>query len=384
MTENKSPLFRIYADQNIYKASLYLQPGFELSTFNDLPNFFHLNKFDALFVRTVTKITKELIENIPKSIKIIGTASAGFDHIDVDALREKGISFYSAAGCNANAVAEYIQINLLWWAFKKQKILEKKTIALVGVGHVGSQVAILCKKMGMKTILYDPPRQKRDDSFISANFKEVLNADIISFHVPLDSTTTHYFREELFNSSYFELVINAARGGIIDESFLLKALKSKQVENCILDCWENEPNFNTELMHKAIVATPHIAGYSEQAKLAATSMIFSQLYSELNYLPLGFIDTNRLSQTTTDSTFTTSSTFLVENPESRAFSTFHNFLEYDYLLRTISKLNKNEQAKRFLLLRTQLPFRNEFRFISIPKPILRDYSILNYLESSID
>lgn len=179
-------------------------------------------------------------------------------------------------------------------------------------------------------------------------------------------------------------MINAARGGIIDESYLLKALNSKQVKNCIIDCWENEPSFNSELMNKSIIATPHIAGYSEQAKLAATSMIFSQLYNELKCLPYKFNNSGQTSKPTIIPTSTASSTFDFEKPSFRAFSHFHNFLEYDYKLRIISDLEKTEQSKRFSMLRTQLPFRNEFRFLKIPKSILIDFPILNYLGSTLD
>jgi len=384
MTEYKSPLFRIYADQHIYEASRFLLPEFELFTYSGQPDFSQLHHFDALFVRTVTQLNKEIIDTLPKSIKHVGTASAGFDHIDIEALKEKGISFYSAAGCNANAVAEYIQIVLLWWSLLEQKNLSNKTIAIIGVGHVGSQVSLLCEKMGMKTVLFDPPKQEKDDSFISADLKDVLKADIISFHVPFDSSTKHYFREELFATSHYELVINAARGGVIDESFLLKTLKSKQVENCIIDCWENEPAFNTELMDKAFVATPHIAGYSEQAKLAASSMIFSQLYQELNCSSSITTETFNTSETNVNPISTSISAKVFENKAIEAFSYFHNFLEYDYQLRSISFLERTEHAKRFSLLRTQIQFRNEFRFFKIPKTILKDFPILTYLGSTID
>jgi len=384
MPKIKSPLLHIYADEHIYEAARFLKPGFELSTYSSQPDFSILQHYSALFVRTVTQLNKEIIEKLPKSIKYIGTASAGFDHIDIEALIEKGISFYSAAGCNAKAVAEYIQIALLWWSLLEKKDLKHKTIAIIGVGHVGSQVAHLCENMGMKTVLYDPPRQEKDDSFYSADFEDVLNADILSFHVPLNSSTQHYFREELFGISNFELVINAARGGVIDESFLLKALNSKQVKQCIIDCWENEPVFNTELMDKAFIATPHIAGYSEQAKLAASSLIFSQLYAELNYDDSLIIETFQSSETTDIPNVSIDNSFDNGNKATTAFSYFHNFLEYDLQLRAISFLDRTEYSKQFSLLRTQLPFRNEFRFIKIPDSILTDFPILNLLGRKID
>ena len=140
--------------------------------------------------------------------------------------------------------------------------------------------------------------------------------------------------------SNFELVINAARGGVIDESFLLKALNSKQVKQCIIDCWENEPVFNTELMDKAFIATPHIAGYSEQAKLAASSLIFSQLYAELNYDDSLIIETFQSSETTDIPNVSIDNSFDNGNKATTAFSYFHNFLEYDLQLRAISFLDR--------------------------------------------
>jgi erythronate-4-phosphate dehydrogenase len=369
MLNNNEEKIHIYADKHIYELTRFLQKDFKISTYSNQLDFTLLSNYDVLFIRTVTKITKEIISKLPDSIRCIGTASAGFDHVDTEALRKKGISFYSAAGCNATAVAEYIQINLIWWSYINNQELSSKSIAIIGVGNVGKQVAKVCERLGLTTILYDPPRQKIDPLFKSAEFAEVLQADILSFHTPLNDSTKNYFSEKLFGQTEFDLVINAARGGILDENYLLTLLKSYKVKSCIIDCWQNEPEFNSELLAKSFVGTPHIAGYSEQAKLLATAMIFDQLNHDLgriNYHNEKFIETRfKFEHIEGDLDFKT------------ILSKLHNFLKYDELLRQLLIVDEANRINAFSNLRVTLPYRNEFRFFSVSKEILKKFPILN-------
>ncbi len=148
------------------------------------------------------------------------------------------------------------------------------------MGHVGSDVHKLLSELNISTILYDPPRQERDPAFKSSTIQEVLSADILTLHVPLSFegpyATYHWLENEKLSKKY-KIVINASRGGVVDEKALMDAFDNGLTEHIILDVWENEPKFNTLMAERAFLATPHIAGYSHQAKENATRMISESL-----------------------------------------------------------------------------------------------------------
>lgn len=242
----------------------------------------------ALITRTRTQCNKKLLDNTP--INIIATATIGFDHIDTHYCDQNNIIWKNAPGCNANAVAQYISTAISYWCQQNNKALDTLTIGIVGVGHVGKAVKSMCKKMGLKVLLNDPIREENEPTTFSTLSTIAQQCDIISFHTPLTKEGKYpsYF---LANESFFNklqkkpLIINAARGGVIKEQALLDALKNNTVCDCIIDCWENEPNINTELCDKALIATPHIAGYSADGKANATSMSVRTISQ---YFNLGF------------------------------------------------------------------------------------------------
>lgn len=231
---------------------------------------------DALIIRTRTRCDAHLLAN--SSVKFIATATIGYDHIDTLYCAENHIQWVNAAGCNASSVAQYMGSALAVWSHKTGHKLDGKTLGLVGVGQVGRAVFHLAKQLGMNVILNDPPREQVEGS---ANFVSLerlqQEADIISFHTPLNSTgnfpTFHLASYDFFDHVVRSpLIINTARGGIINEEALKMALNSKKISDVIIDCWENEPQIDTELLDKAMIATPHIAGYSADGKAKATEM----------------------------------------------------------------------------------------------------------------
>ncbi|NCC98953.1 MAG: 4-phosphoerythronate dehydrogenase [Bacteroidia bacterium] len=216
---------------------------------------------DALIIRTRTKCNKSLLSG--SSVKYIATATIGYDHIDIEYCEANGIKWSNAPGCNANSVVNYINAVLKF----TESFPTQKTIGIVGVGNVGFRIAKLAKFLGFKVLLNDPPRQIAEKSSSFVPISEIQNkSDIITFHVPLNDSTYHIVDDDFIsNCKRNPLIINAARGEVCDSAALLKCYNK-----IVLDCWENEPKINVELLNKVIIGTPHIAGYSIDGKANGT------------------------------------------------------------------------------------------------------------------
>ena len=232
---------------------------------------------DALFVRTRTRIDKELLAG--SKVRFVATATIGFDHIDQDYCREAGIHWVSCPGCNAQAVCDYVEE-----AISSIKSGESGlTIGVVGYGHVGKLVASMAEKRGYKVLLSDPPLG------IGISLEELAPlCDVLTFHTPL-TQEGKYPTYHLCNADIFRLckpntlIINAARGGVIDEQALLSTVNGQLLT--VIDCWEGEPHLNQELLKKVDLASFHIAGYSIQGKMNASEMCL-KAFCEFFSLPI--------------------------------------------------------------------------------------------------
>ncbi|MGF7139103.1 4-phosphoerythronate dehydrogenase PdxB [Roseimarinus sediminis] len=236
---------------------------------------------DALITRTRTRCNAGLLEG--SSVKMIATATIGYDHIDTAYCAEKGIEWTNAPGCNSWSVAQYIMAALHHLAQSRRLPLDEFTLGVVGAGNVGSKVARLAALIGMKVLVNDPPRQRKegDDGFVSLETIQD-EADIITFHTPLSregaDATFH-----LANAAFFEgcrkglIFINSSRGEVMDTAAVLNSIENGVISEAIIDCWENEPDIDRVLLEKAFIATPHIAGYSKDGKANGTSMSIQAL-----------------------------------------------------------------------------------------------------------
>jgi len=233
---------------------------------------------EILIVRSRTKVNKELLEGT--KVRFVGSTVAGLDHIDEAYLQENNITFASAQGCNANAVAEYVISALANLANDYSFDLSRKTLGIIGVGNVGSRLDFKAKQLGITTLLNDPPRQEIEGNKGFFDLNTTLNTDIVTFHTPLTFTGS-YPTHNLLGSHNFDfitentIVINTARGGIVDEN-LWENTKTKAN---VIDCWVDEPNINSKLQSSAYWATPHIAGHSIDAKFMGSYMIYKGLCS---------------------------------------------------------------------------------------------------------
>lgn len=236
---------------------------------------------DTLIVRTVTHFGKEILEN--SKVKLICSATIGYDHIDTDYCDQHGIVWRNAPGCNSGSVQQYVASVLITLSQKSNFRYQGKTIGIVGVGNVGKKVAAICELMGMRVLLNDPPRQKQEGGNQFVDLKTIQEeSDIITFHTPLSKSgeypTYHLANKDFFNGlKKNPIIINSARGAIIDTSAIKEALSDKVIAGAVIDCWENEPNIDLEYMHMVDIATPHIAGYSADGKANATKMSLASL-----------------------------------------------------------------------------------------------------------
>ncbi len=229
---------------------------------------------DALITRTRTKCNRNLLGG--SKVKFIATATIGYDHIDTEFCAENDIQWANAPGSNALSVTQYMASVLLFLAKKNKFDLCEKTLGIVGVGNVGSRVVKLADSFGMKVLLNDPPRARKEGNEAFVSLAEIAEkADIIAFHPFLNfdgiDKTYHLADTDFFNSLKRKpIIINASRGEVVDNQALKSAMKSGLVADVVLDCWENEPNIDLELLEKVAIATPHIAGYSADGKANAT------------------------------------------------------------------------------------------------------------------
>ncbi len=243
---------------------------------------------DILLVRTRTHCNELLLSG--SRCKFIGTATIGTDHIDLKYCEEHGITVKNAPGCNAPAVAQYVMSSIGNW-MKKEYINNTSglTIGVVGVGHVGSIVSRWANDMGFKVLLNDPPLRRLTNSADYVPLSKLMkDADIITFHTPLTHSgidATYHLAGRPFISALqnCRLLINCARGEIVDNDALVEFKDSSSITDVVIDCWEKEPNINRELLEKAFIATPHIAGYSIEGKLRATAMLLEALNEQFGW-----------------------------------------------------------------------------------------------------
>lgn len=236
---------------------------------------------EVLIVRTVTRFNEEMLAGT--GVKLICSATIGFDHIDTDYCDTHGIAWRTAPGCNAASVEQYVTASLLYMAEKKRFRLQDASIGIVGVGHVGRKVENACRKLGMRVLLNDPPREEREGHALFVDLETIQReADIITFHTPLTRTGAHP-THHLADGSFFAqlkrhpIIINASRGSVVDNKALQKALNEGSVSGAVVDCWEHEPDMDRALLQRVDIATPHIAGYSADGKWMATKMCIEQI-----------------------------------------------------------------------------------------------------------
>jgi erythronate-4-phosphate dehydrogenase len=265
---------------------------------------------DALLVRTRTRCDGALLNG--SSVRFIGTATVGADHIDTAWCAAHGIAVATAAGSNSHGVLQWVAAALAWLAGvsdrRSPSMLEMDapkegggidfpahtTLGIVGVGHVGGLVSTYARDWGFRVMCSDPPRERAEGLGVGDGFfpfgEIAARCDVITFHVPLtaggvDATRGMVDREFLAATRPGAVILNSSRGPVIDSAALSGAARGQQNIPFIIDTWNNEPAIDRAVLERVLIATPHIAGYSIQGKASATAMVVNAL-SEYFSLPL--------------------------------------------------------------------------------------------------
>ncbi len=262
-----------------------------------------IEPYDIIIVRSATKVRKVAIDKA-KNLKVIARGGVGLDNIDVEYAKSKGIKVVNTPAASSASVAELALAHMLaiyrflpqanitmrqgQWNKKAYKGLELsgKTLGIIGIGRIGQELAKRANALGMKVIAYDAFIKEAPLDFIKMVEKEELlkNSDIISLHIP-------FIKEQgpTITAKEFELMkegavlINCARGGVVDEKALLDALNSGKLFGAGIDVFEKEPTDNTELInHPKVSVTPHIGASTKEAQARIGEELVRVIVEEVN------------------------------------------------------------------------------------------------------
>jgi erythronate-4-phosphate dehydrogenase len=254
---------------------------------------------DILLTRSSTRVNAELLQGT--SVRFAATATIGDDHYDKAWLDANGITWANAAGSSTGSVVEYMIATLLELHAGNLVSIPDTTIGIIGAGRIGGALADICHAIGMKVLINDPPRQRVEGDAGFNSLDELLKqADILTLHTPLigdgEDCTKHLLGAKQLSEFQGKGIINAGRGGCIDNGALCDWLDQDISHFAALDCWENEPKPLQRLLNhpQLAIATPHIAGHSIDGKAANTQFTYNALCNYLkvepawdmhNYLP---------------------------------------------------------------------------------------------------
>lgn len=333
---------------------------------------------DGLLVRSVTQVNQQLLQG--SKVKFVGTATIGVDHIDQPWLQTAGIEFASAPGCNAESVVDYVLASLLWLASEQSFSLLDKTIAIVGVGQVGGRLAKRLQAFGCQVLLNDPPRAaKGEKGFLSLN--EALNqADIVCLHTPLTSNgsfpTQHLIGIDELDLLENKILLNAGRGGVIDQQALKNQIKKITAPLLLLDVFEGEPSLDYELIQHCLLATPHIAGYSLEGKSRGTEMLYHAWCQHLGVEPK--VKLEELLPAVPVALLELDASCEAEEACRRAAHLCYQPLTDNWRLRDALK-KQTDTAKVYQQLRKNYPIRREFSSLSVKAATQEQASALRAL-----
>ncbi|MGC8768729.1 phosphoglycerate dehydrogenase [Calditerrivibrio sp.] len=264
-----------------------------------------IGEYDAVITRSGTTVTADLIEN-PGRLKIIGRAGVGLDNVDIEAASRKGIIVMNAPTGNTLAATELTMAMMLSAARKvplaNQSLkagewdrkrfmgiqLYNKVLGIVGLGRIGSNVAIRAKSFGMKVIAYDPYIKKSKAESLGVKLYDNLDqlikeVDVITFHTPLTKETHNMIRKEhIEKMKDGVIIINCARGGIVNENDLYEAVKSGKVFAAGVDVFEEEPPVNNKLLTlDNVFVTPHIGANTHEGQKGVAVIIAENVLNAL-------------------------------------------------------------------------------------------------------
>jgi D-3-phosphoglycerate dehydrogenase len=245
-------------------------------------------EFDGIIVRSATKVTKDVIE-AGKNLKVIGRAGVGLDNVDRDAAKAKNIKVVNTPAATSISVAE-LALGMMFgaarrlpqadastkagkWEKKKFKGFELygKTLGIIGIGRIGTELAKRAKALGMKVLAYDPYVKTSENAQVVDFDKLLAQSDYISLHIPKTPETTHILNKAAFDKMKDGVVIiNCARGGVVDENALFEAINAGKVRTAAMDVYEAEPAKEHKLFGlEGVIVTPHIGAQTAEGQARA-------------------------------------------------------------------------------------------------------------------
>lgn len=248
--------------------------------------------FDGIIIRSATKVTKEVID-AANNLKVIGRAGIGLDNVDRDAAKERGVKVVNTPTATSISVAE-LALGMMFsaarripqasvstksskWEKKKFKGFELygKKLGIIGIGRIGSEMAKRAKALGMEVIAYDPYVKTSDYANIVDLDTLLKESDYISLHIPKTSETEHILDKTAFDKMKEGVVIiNCARGGVVDENALYDAINGEKVRIACVDVFESEPAKDNKLFDlEQVIVTPHIGAQTKEGQTRAGTQV---------------------------------------------------------------------------------------------------------------
>ncbi len=325
---------------------------------------------DILLVRSVTRVDQSLLSR--SRVRFVGSATAGFDHIDRTYLRKRGIQFTHAAGSNADSVVEYVLSALIRLSALEMRPLAGLTLGIVGCGNIGGRLAVRAAAFGLHILKNDPPLANAGHSGFVDLQTILAESDIITLHVPGSPETNHLIGNSALQSMKPGVwLLNTSRGSVIDNTALSEVLDTGRIGATVLDVWENEPAPDLELLQQVTLGTPHIAGHSVDGKLQGTVMLYRAVTDYFGIQPTW--DFERVLQQDLPPPISIDvepgSTWL-----DRLIRRLYDIRADDARMRMLLNMPRDQVAGKFRRLRRNYPPRRAFdrhRVTGIPSFLLR-------------
>lgn len=358
---------KIIADENIpYVAEAFAALGDVLTRPGRSIRQADLVDAELLLVRSVTQVNPALLKDT--AIRYVASATIGFDHLDIEYLQRRHIPWTTAPGCNAIAAAEYVTAAIFYAAGRNQQSVAGKSVGIIGCGNVGSAVKSRLTALGMHCIVNDPPLQQHDPEGHYVSLDQALQADYITLHVPLTQKgsfpTRHLINQKtLAKIRPGTILINAARGAVIDNAALLDVCKSEPQFQAILDVWEQEPEFDPKLLERCLSGSPHIAGYSLEGRARGTAMIYQAVCDHFSKEPDWNIEAILPDNQNWKIDLSTQKPG--ESLVAAAVKHAYKLTDDDHALRSIAGLTRHERGQQFDFLRKNYPLRREFSTFTV-------------------
>ena len=327
----------------------------------------HLRDTDILVIRSTATVDAALLQGTP--VRFVANASAGEDHLDLEYLHAHEIGVASAPGSNANSVAEYVISALLALG---PPFYKGRTLGVIGIGQVGSRVVAKARALGMEVLENDPPLQRKTGWEHFVDLPTLLaESDVVTCHVPITTTgsdPTHHLLNDM-NLALIPahgILINSARGEVVDNAALLKTLEKTRLAGAVLDVFEGEPRISPDLLRAVTLATPHIAGHSIDGKVGGTRMAYEAvrefLRNGLEWNPCNF------SPLSDQINITIPPDAGIHDAIAHAVHRVYDIRKDDCTFRTTWGLDDQERRAAFDRLRTEYPIHREFHAATVQVP----------------